>query len=177
MKTWSSLALIIAAGAAAAPATAAGKLGDKAPALEIADWIKGGSTTIEDGKIYVIEFWATWCGPCRTTIPHLTKTQQKYKDKNVVVVGVSNEPAARIKPFVDNMGDKMDYIVAADDKNKTFANYLQAYRVNGIPHAFVVDQKGAIVWHGHPMAGMEQKLDELIKAAAAPEEQAAPAAE
>jgi thiol-disulfide isomerase/thioredoxin len=60
-------------------------LGSKAPKLELKKFIKGESVKgFEKGKIYVVELWATWCGPCRTTIPHLTELQKKYKDVTII---------------------------------------------------------------------------------------------
>jgi len=65
-----------------------------AAALKISDWVKGKPVDLAAGKgkqVYVIEFWATWCGPCRTSIPHLTELQKKFKDKGVTFVGVSDK--------------------------------------------------------------------------------------
>jgi len=141
------------------------ELGDPAPALEIADWVKGGPVDLAAGKgktIYVIEFWATWCGPCRTSIPHLTEVQAKFKDKGVVVIGVSDETLAKVQPFVDNMGDKMDYAVAIDKNRQTSRGYMEAFGINGIPHAFIVNREGRLAWHGHPMAGLDKALDQMV---------------
>src|SRR5690242_16512330 len=64
-------------------------LGDAAPTLTVSTWIKGDKfDKFEPGKTYVIEFWATWCGPCRVSIPHLTELAHKYKDQGVRVLGV-----------------------------------------------------------------------------------------
>ena len=145
-----------------ATAASAGELGDKAEKLQIAKWIKGDAVdvTAADGKtVYVVEFWATWCPPCRASIPHLTELQKKFKDKNVVFVGVSDEDVKTIEPFVTKQGDKMNYTVVADDKRETSKAYMGAFGINGIPHAFIVDQKGRIVWHDHPMA---PNLEEVI---------------
>ena len=72
--------------AAAAAPTAALKAGDAAPALKLAKWVKGTEVkTFEKDKVYVVEFWATWCGPCRRTIPHLTKLSKEMKDKVTVI--------------------------------------------------------------------------------------------
>lgn len=146
------------------PAAAAPKLGDAAPPLDVSDWIKGSPVKLADGagkNIYVIEFWATWCGPCRTSIPHLTELQKKFKDQGVIFVGLSDEKPEVVKKFVEKMGDKMDYTVAID-AGKTTEGYMEAFGVRGIPHAFVVDKQGRIVWHGHPMAELESTLEEIV---------------
>jgi len=143
----------------------AAELGMDAPPLNIAKWVKGGPVTLTSGKgsqVYVVEFWATWCGPCRTSIPHLTELQKKFKDKNVTIVGVSDEEVAKVRPFVDEMGAKMDYAVAVDNNRATYAKYMNAFNQNGIPTAFVVDQAGKIVWLGHPMGDLENVLDQVV---------------
>lgn len=141
------------------------QLGDAAPPLKIADWIKGDPVNLDEGQgknIYVVEFWATWCGPCRESIPHLTKVQKDYKDNNVIVIGVSDEPASTIEPFVRKMGERMEYTVAADRDQKTGEAYMAAAGLSGIPHAFIVGKDGKIAWHGHPLEKMESVLDQLI---------------
>lgn len=139
------------------------KRGDEAAPLKIKEWIKGQPVDVKDGKnVYVVEFWATWCPPCRVSIPHLTQLQKRFKDKGVVVVGISDEPAAKVKPFVTRMGAKMDYTVACDDARQTFAQYMEAYRHDGIPTAFIVDKSGKVVWDGHPMAGLDKAIEAVL---------------
>jgi thiol-disulfide isomerase/thioredoxin len=141
----------------------AAKIGDPAAPLVIKEWVKGSPVDVRDGKhVYVVEFWATWCPPCRASIPHLTEVQKKFKDKGVVVVGVSDEPVAKVKPFVEQMGAKMDYHVACDDSRKTSAGYMRAYDQNGIPTAFIIGKDGKVLWFGHPMGGLEEKLAEVL---------------
>lgn len=141
----------------------AADLGDPAAKLEIAEWIKGQPVDVTDGKnIYVVEFWATWCPPCRTSIPHLTELQKKYKDKGIVFVGISDEKVSVVKPFVEKMGDKMDYRVAIDKDNACNDGYMKAYGIGGIPHAFVVDKKGKVIWQGHPMADLDKTLQQIL---------------
>lgn len=138
-----------------------------APALEIAEWLKGEPVTLADGlgeSVYVVEFWATWCPPCLTSIPHLTEMQTKYAEKGVTFIGISAESDAKlVRDFVDKMGDKMAYTVALDSNRATDKAFNQPYGVNSIPHAYVVDKNGAIAWHGHPMQpDLEAILEKLV---------------
>lgn len=163
-----ALALILASlpsSNAIAASASAGELGMEAPALKIAKWIKGGPIDITAGKgktIYVVEFWATWCGPCRTSIPHLTQLQERFKDKGVVIIGISNEKPEKVEPFVKSMGAKMEYAVAVDDDDASVAAYMRAFGVDGIPHAFVIDKQGKLAWHGHPMTSLDRALEEMV---------------
>lgn len=147
----------------------AGHLGMPAPPLQVAQWIKGTPVDLaaaQGRNVIVIEYWATWCPSCRASIPHLTDLQRRFKDRGVVIVGLSNEPLETVKPFAGQMGDKMDYVVAVDDRNKTADAYMGAFGVDGIPHAFVVDKSGAIAWHGHPMAGLDLAVEAALSAKA-----------
>lgn len=140
------------------------KVGDEASPLVQLTWIKGGPVTMSPGKVYVVEFWATWCPPCQKSIPHLTELQKKYKDR-IVFVGLSKEDAATVRPFVDDMAEKMDYAIAVDAAGATFREYMTAFGKSGIPHAFVVSAAGKIVWHGHPMdAAFEPALERTLSA-------------
>jgi thiol-disulfide isomerase/thioredoxin len=142
----------------------AADLGDPAAPLQIAGWVKGKPVDVTAGtnSIYVVEFWATWCPPCRTSIPHLTEMQKKFKDKGVVFVGISAEEAGTVTKFVKKMGNQMDYTVAVDKDRETSDAYMKRYGQNGIPHAFIVDKEHRVIWHGHPMSGLDTTLDQII---------------
>lgn len=141
-------------------------IGDEAPGLKVDRWYKGSAvTTFKPGRIYVLEFWATWCGPCKEAMPHLTELAKKYKD-NVTVAGISimeegEDIPDRIEEFVTDMGDKMDYHVAGDADGYMYRNWLQAAGENSIPASFIVDGQGKVAWIGHP-GGLEQPLQQLI---------------
>ena len=187
-----SAALIVSAGAAttlaqntkpagtpttAQPAAEIKKIGigDKAPDLKISTWVKGEPVTeFRRDQVYVVEFWATWCGPCIAGMPHVSEVQKEYKDKNVRVIGVNiwDDPK-NVEPFMKDKGgnDKMQYTVAIEEKyegdknvrqGKMSNEWMKAAGQNGIPTAFVVDKTGTIAWIGHPM-----NLDEPLKEIAA----------
>lgn len=145
----------------------AAQIGEPAAPLQIAEWVKGGAVSLDDAKgkqIVVVEFWATWCGPCKASIPHLTELAKKFADRGVVFVGVTDEDSATVRPFVDKMGEKMDYHVAIDNNRQTSDGYMKAYGQNGIPCAFIVDREGRVAWVGHPMGDLEKTLDQLASA-------------
>ena len=125
----------------------------------VAHWVKGEPVDVSSG-VHVVEFWATWCPPCLTSIPHLTALQEKYADRGVNIIGVSSEELDTVEPFVEKMGDKMAYTVAID--GGISKDYMEKYNIGGIPHAFVV-KDGEIVWHGHPMAKLEAAIEDALK--------------
>ena len=145
----------------------AASLGDTAAPLEIAEWIKGDAVdlaAVKGKKVVVVEFWATWCGPCKVSIPHLTEMQKKYENRGVVIIGVSDEEASKVRPFVNEQGDKMNYTVAIDRNRATSAAYMEKYGQNGIPHAFVIDKEGRVVYL-HEGEGGEAELIAAIETA------------
>ena len=127
--------------------------------MAVAHWVKGDPVDISSG-VYVVEFWATWCPPCRTSIPHLTEIQEKFRDRGVKIIGVSKEKLGTVEPFVEKMGDKMAYTVAID--GGVAKDYMGKYNIGGIPHAFVV-KEGKVAWHGHPMAGLGDAIEDALK--------------
>jgi thiol-disulfide isomerase/thioredoxin len=135
-------------------------IGDPAPNLMPATWLKGDAVTkFEPGKIYVVEFWATWCGPCIASIPHLTELQKKNADVTVIGMAASEEDPSAAAPFVKKMGDKMGYRVAQGDEAHSVGKaWLDASGQAGIPAAFVIGKDAKIAWIGHPM-----ELDGVVK--------------
>lgn len=139
-------------------------LGDPAPPLNVQEWLKGGPVDeLNSDTIYVIEFWATWCPPCRTSIPHLSELQRLYRDKGVVVIGLSDEDTDTIREFVTEAGDAMDYRVGRDADNQMWDTYAAPFGADSIPYAVVVDTEGRLVWQGHPMDGLDEVLAHLVE--------------
>lgn len=139
--------------APAAPTTLALSIGSKAPIPEISDFVRGEKPTFfEPGKVYVIEFWATWCPPCRQSMPHLTKLAEDMKSKGVVIVGVSDEKVETVRTFLekDEWKQKARYTLATDPDRSTHKAYMEASGQGGIPTAFIV-KEGVVQWIGHPM--------------------------
>ena len=133
----------------------AGELGMEAPELTGLEWVKGEPISItdnEDENIYVVEFWATWCPPCRTTIPHLTKLQREFAEENVVIIGISDEDRNTVAAFAESQGDEMDYRVAVAPERGPHQAYMEAFEQGGLPTAFVVNREGQVAWYGHPMS-------------------------
>ncbi len=113
------------------------------------------------GKVLLIDFWATWCGPCRAVIPEMNDWKKKF-EKDLVVVGVSNEKPEVITDFLKTT--KMDYVVTTDEK-KTMSSLVG---VQGIPHVLVISQDGIVRYQGFPSQEEDklttEKLEQIIKA-------------
>ncbi len=143
---------------AAVPAHASAEgsnLGKAVTGLEQSLTFQGQSPVLA-GKPMILEFWATWCPPCRKSIPHLNEVYNKYKDRGLVVVGVTNEKPEVIAEFVKKT--PMHYTVAYDVGGKLSASF----GIKGIPHAMLVDRTGKIVWEGHPMKLKDADIEKLL---------------
>jgi thiol-disulfide isomerase/thioredoxin len=165
MKAFVGAIFLLALGAARS--FGAGEIGMPAPPLSIGAWVKGDPVKLAGPgggtNVTVVEFWATWCAPCRVSIPHLTKLQKRFRDRGVVILGVSDEATNKVAAFVKEMGDQMDYTVAVDEGGKTGQAYMKAFGIDGIPHAFIVDRDGRIAWQGHPMVGLDEALEDVVE--------------
>jgi thiol-disulfide isomerase/thioredoxin len=132
---------------------------DAAPALKVEKFLKGEPVKkFKPGQIYVVEFWATWCGPCKVSMPHLTELQKKFKDK-VTFISVNiqeareynDETLAKVEAFVKKNDENMGYTVAFDGgKKETDKAYMEAAGAQGIPTAFVITGDAKIAFIGHP---------------------------
>ena len=112
-------------------------------------------------KVVLVEFWATWCPPCRRSIPHLNELHEAHADDGLVIIGLTDEDRETVEAFMDD-GMPMSYIVG------TGSGSARAYGVRGIPHAFLLGLDGTVVWQGHPLdPEMPGAIEEALEAAKA----------
>lgn len=130
------------------------KVGSSMPSLDNVEMVQGSKDNLADAKVTVVEFWATWCAPCRKAIPHINDVAAANAWRGLRVLGVSTDSTddkSKVKPFVDKMGSRMTYNVgwAGEGINRS---WMEASGQKGIPTAFVCTN-GKIAWIGHPMDG------------------------
>lgn len=132
-------------------------INQKAPELVVEKWLTPQPDT--KGKFVVIDFWATWCRPCRKAIPELNAIHEKFGDK-VVVIGISDET----EEAVLNMKDPVIKYTSAIDPQGRMKKVVE---VKGVPHVMVIDPEGIVRWEGYPLLdGHELKesvIEEIIK--------------
>ena len=107
-------------------------------------------------RAILVEFWATWCGPCRQTIPHLNALYEEYHLRGLDIVGISNEDVDPVRAFMQ--GVPIRYTVGLDPKQR----YQKALKVRGIPHAFLLDRDGKLVWDGHPLTLGPKEIESVL---------------
>lgn len=137
-------------------------IGDKAPELKYGAWLKGSPIKeYKKGHLYLFEFWATWCGPCIISMPHLSEFAKAHaKDLTVVAVNIWEDKSgktsseallSKVVKFVKGMGDKMAFNVTTDTKDEHMGNkWMKAAGQGGIPTSIMV-KDGVIQWIGHPV--------------------------
>ncbi|MBF0444280.1 MAG: TlpA family protein disulfide reductase [Magnetococcales bacterium] len=132
----------------------------KAPDLLLKD-LEGKTHNISDyhGKVVLVNFWATWCPPCRDEMPSMQRVWDKLKDKGFVILAVDvGEDAENIIPFI--MEHDIEFPILLDKSDKT----ARAWRVRGMPTSFLVDKQGNIVYQA--LGGREwddAKIVEIIQ--------------
>ncbi|MBI2362837.1 MAG: TlpA family protein disulfide reductase [Elusimicrobia bacterium] len=164
---WSTrlFACALLALAACRPAPEAGKAGPPAADFALKD-LSGKTVRLGDfkGKVLLLDFWATYCGPCEESVPALDRLYREFKGSGLEVVGVS------VDTFADAVPDyvkehRMTYTVLLDEDEKA----REAYKLRGLPQAFLIDREGRVLtqWFGYDQTvheGMEKAVREALKA-------------
>ncbi|MGI9471924.1 MAG: TlpA disulfide reductase family protein [Rubripirellula sp.] len=143
-------------------------VGDRAPPVAISQLVWGSPVSESAASgVQVVEFWATWCGPCRQGMPHLSSLQQSYGEE-VTIVGITDEDVGTVEAFLDSPSatgatwrEVIKYRLAIDDRGATNAAYMKASGQRGIPTAFIVGRDGTLEWIGHP-GNMDQPLRSIV---------------
>jgi len=110
------------------------------------------------GKVVLVNFWATWCPPCRKEMPDLQALYDKFKDQGFVVLAISDEEAAKVSPFIAER--KIGYPILLDPGRKVNEEFI----VEGIPKSFVYDRSGKMVAQSIDMRTRSQFLEMLAQA-------------
>jgi thiol-disulfide isomerase/thioredoxin len=187
-RAWLAVAGLLVGSMSQATAAETLTIGSKAPAIDVEHWVQNGNgkfkpvTKFADGKVYVVEFWATWCPPCVASMPHLAQLQKKYADK-AQIISISDEDLETVEAFLKGNvrdggseeakedGDKSRpqtykqltsaYCLTTDPDRSVYADYMDAAAQGGIPTAFIVGKDSKIEWIGHPMT-MDEPLAQVV---------------
>jgi thiol-disulfide isomerase/thioredoxin len=112
------------------------------------------------GKVLVVNFWATWCPPCRKEIPEFIKLQSKYGAQGLQFVGIAIDETAKVQAFSDQMG--MNYPVLVGDLDAVALSQATGNRLGGLPYTIILDRSGKIV--GTELGGLSTaKLEATLK--------------
>lgn len=128
-------------------------LNQKAPEFTVQQWLTAQPEM--KGKFILIDFWATWCGPCRKAIPELNALQKEFKN-DLVVIGISDEAPEKVLAMKTPV---IEYASAIDTK----ATMKELLEVKGIPHVILIDPKGIVRWEGFPLLSGDELTPEVVK--------------
>ena len=136
--------------------------GKPAPEIEFTQCLNGRPPGDFSGKTVVLEFWATWCGPCRAMIPHMNNLVEKFSGDSIVFFAMSDEEPGVVEAFMKS--NPMKSLVVIDDKRRT----KTSYGLQWIPFAFLIDRAGILRWHDYPGELTEAALDRYLRTGALP---------
>jgi peroxiredoxin len=154
--------LLAAGGACAAPRDAAPEgaavIGQFAPALRL-EWLDGSAPTGLEalrGRVVLLEFWRTWCSPCRQQVRRLNELNERYEADGLLTIGLSNEAADLLRGSGAELG--VGYALARSEGEEAEA----LYGIRSVPRAFLIDRAGVLVWAGHPATLEVERLRSLL---------------
>lgn len=131
--------------------------GKRAPEFYVQEWLTKQPKV--SGKVVIIDFWATWCGPCVSAIPHMSEIADEFKD-DVAVIGISSESKNDCVKGIEAKGlrQRIRYSIAVDPSNRMAG----AIKITGIPHVIVLSSDWVVRWQGHPGAGLTREVVKQI---------------
>ncbi len=169
MRACTLALLLLASPALAADETGMLLPGHPAPLLKDVTWLQGDAVSAwQPGHVYVLDFWATWCGPCKKAIPHMDQIADTRGQDNVHIIGVAIWPRPTMVPtpdFIKEKGDAMSYGICEDIEGQTAATFMAPTGSNGIPTCMVVGKTGQLEWIGNPLSppgAMDEALDQVV---------------
>ncbi|MET4484135.1 TlpA disulfide reductase family protein [Bradyrhizobium sp. F1.13.3] len=134
-------------------------VGSRAPLIKVEDWLRGRPVTkFEPGKVYIVEFWATWSGTCIASMTNCVILQDKYRNNGVEVIGIAaheqastaNEARASLDAWLTKSVLNLNYAIAFDYAGEMNRLWMDPSFSVGIPTSFVVDRDGRLAFVGHP---------------------------
>lgn len=149
------------------------KIGDPAPAMNVESWVRGNPVkNFEKGKVYVVDFWATWCGGCIASFPHLSAIADKHKD-NVRFISVDSyefdvlkkggNPTEAVRAFLETgPGKRLKIDVCVDRDSSMFLGWIKPLRRQGFPTTFVIDQEGKLAWIDVNLDQLDWVLQQVV---------------
>ncbi len=140
--------------------SAADMRGKALPGIPTAKWWNFEPKTAN--RLLVVDFWATWCGPCRAAIPHMNDIAKAYPN-DVACMGISDESNRNFDEGVVKHGiSKSDFAYSVG--NDGTAGAKNFFRITGIPHVAIISSDGIVRWQGHPMSLTPEVMNKLVAA-------------
>ena len=124
--------------------------------IYINDWITPPPKNPDTYPLIYVDFWATWCAPCISSMPHTEQLEKKYGE-NVLFLFLSQEPAGKVKEFMQKRNK--NFISAVNPDGATF----EKYQIRYIPQSLIIGPYGKVVWHGQPLDLNEKILNDLLE--------------
>ncbi|MCC8115896.1 MAG: redoxin domain-containing protein [Planctomycetes bacterium] len=138
-------------------------LGDKALPLSVDKWVTGEPVdpTVVDGEsFYLVEVWSVTCPPCVKSIPIMNDIQKRYADQGFKIVSFTTDSEEEVRPFLEQ--HPMEYSSFLDKECESVINYMALDNRTTVPHAFLFDKSGILVWEGNPLDNLEKRVQQVL---------------